>query len=281
MIGAAPSAGDPLWLPDPGKQYGFNTGTWCDTSNTIQKSPVLVGGQNTVLLICYGQSLLGNHNTDGYASVSALNQQFNINDGGVYVCANPMLGGTYNLTPGGPFTPVSPSSYLVRLGDKLIADGYCARVIIANVSVGGTAIAYWAPGGIFNPRLTVVAKRLAQQGLVPANLYKTFILQHQGENHDAVTPAAYAASTQSAIATITGSPGFASAKAFVALASWFLGTTDTNIRTGQTNAVNGTSIFQGPDLDTLDGTNRYDNIHFNATGCAAAANMWATILEAH
>jgi hypothetical protein len=203
MMGAASSQPDPFGLQSPGELQANVSGSWHDTAGRTQVSPALVGGQNTVLLICYGQSLIANADDDNaYSTVSSLSQQFCVDNGGVYVAANPNMGASYT-------TEATPkSSYLTRLGDKLIADGYCARVIVANVSVGGTLIADWASGGKFNARLRVVAQRLVKAGLVPANLYKTFILQHQGESWDAVTAAAYTASTLSAIGTITGASGF-------------------------------------------------------------------------
>lgn len=52
--------------------------------------------------------------------------------------------------------------------------------------------------------------------------------------------------------------------------------------TAQAAMVNGTTIFAGPDTDTLTGaTNRQASlVHFNATGADACATLWKTALDA-
>jgi hypothetical protein len=256
--------------------------TWRDTAGRTQVSPSLVSGQDTVLIFGYGQSLIANHDNDSYSSVSSLNQQFSVENGGIYVAANP--------NPGASWLVGSPNfaSYLTRLGDKLIADGYCARVITVNVAIGTSLTSEWASGGTLNPRLVVACKRLAAVGITQSNLFRTFIIHHQGESHDCITQsissATYTTQGNSAIATIRNN-GFSAAKAFVQLATFNAGfspTTDSDVRAGQFGMVDGVNTFQGYDLDTnIDVSERYDGTHLKSTAVIAVANGTAAILEAH
>lgn len=279
---------DPYTIPNI-SQFGLASLTadsFYGVGARTEVSTRLVDGQNTVLLICFGQSLLANHNQDSYVAGSNLNQQFCIRNGGIYVAANPHLGTSW--IPGRTYS----SSYVPRLAGKLITDGYCARVITANVAVGATDMNYWTPSGAFARLLTVLCRRLWAAGLTCSTVTKVHILVHQGENQDCrtrgLTSTQYRDEIRAAIGVITaytapdGSTPFAAAKAFVQVATMAGGTTHAATAAGQAAAPNGTSIFQGYDLDTYVSVgNRFDSTHLSEAGCILAANGTAAILESH
>lgn len=283
---------DPYVLPQF-EMFGLGNiliGPWNDPAGLTQKAPGITGGQNTVLLIALGQSLIANHDNDSYTPSNSLAHQFCYTNGGVYSlpASGPNMGGSW--------LPSSPNkmTYLTRIADKLITDGYCARTITANVAVGSTSSNNWKPGGNCNVLLSILCRRLWAGGYIPANLYRTFIIWHEGESQDCltlgITAAQYAANVTAALNTIfnyvapDASVPFANAKAFVQIATQGGGGIDVLTQGGQTLVPNGANIFQGYNLDAnIDNslTNRYDHLHLASPGCATAANGTAAILETH
>lgn len=231
-------------------------------------SPRLVIGQKTIALLGAGQSQLGNSIDGTYSIVnSGKVDNLNIFDGGTYVAADPLTGCS-GLTGG---------NLLTRVADKLITGGYCDRVIVAACAVGGTSINAWVSGGVLHEALLVALRRLAAVGLQPDAL-----LWQLGETDGAngMSQATFQANMNSLISQVQNQ-GF-NPKWFVARSTWNNGVTSAPIRAAQAAVVNNTTVFAGPDTDTLNATYRQaDNTHFTAaSGADAAATLWVNSLVA-
>ncbi len=227
------------------------------------------------MLVCWGQSNFGgfgNNSGGGYTPVSSKVDVFNWYDGGMYRAievGQPLVG-----TDGGFLTPGHYSSPVPRIADKLIAANACDRVILVLGAMGGTSTADWA-SGIHAGRLQRIINRMKAVGLVP-----TCLLRHQGEADPPLGTDrdTYAFRVRAEIQKFRDE-GF-TAPALVALATYHNGINTpgsgpvTEVRAGQALAVDGVTIFQGPDTDTLGAGYRSDGAHFNASGLDAHATLW-------
>ena len=238
-------------------------------SGRTQVHPAIVNGESTCVIVGFGDSTIANTINATYTATNAAKvQSLSIDNGGVYLAQDPQLGA---------FQFAGQGSLLARIGDKLISNGTYARVIFCLLGVNSAKIADWAAGGVLNYRIGLAAKRLLAVGLTP-----NFVLCQNGANDRAagVGRSAYALSQQNVIDTFR-SNGI-SCPFLVAQMSWDNGAVSSNILLAQSDVVNGTSVFAGPNLDALDNANRHDGVHFNATGRNAASDLWITrIGQAH
>lgn len=261
MIFAMPTLLDPSVPPEYPGQPGYRV-----IAGRTQYSPALASGQSTGVFVCAGQSLMSNFTNSGYTAASSLAQQMNVYDGGVYSCVDPAPGNDYT---GG--------SIIGRVADKLISGSVFSRVIMVPVAVGGTRSSAWDPnGGILWGRILSAFLRLKSAGLV-ANGFMWE--QGQSDVANGVTEATHAATLGRIMAgVIAVSP---TTKCFVAK-STFPGTdtggqTATQIRAACASVVNGTTIFAGPDSDTLGAGYRYDGTHFGTVGATDGADAHAAL----
>lgn len=233
----------------------------------IRENAAIVAGQATAVIVVSGQSVSANYAANLYTPTHTSVHNFNIYDGGVYQAKDPLLGCTG-----------TSGNWLGYLGDKLIVAGTFERVILVPISVGGTECARWAAGGDCNHRIVVVCKRLAAAGITPSAW-----LWSQGEVDVFLetTTASYQASLQSVIDTIRAQG--VDCPVFVNQETWRIGVTSDAIRAAQAAVVDhANGIWLGADFDTLDATYRQsDNIHFNDTGCDAAATLVQTAFAAY
>jgi hypothetical protein len=230
---------------------------------TQVQPPGPVGGQSTAVILALGQSNITNWHNAIYTPTNALVHQIYIYNGGVYSLADPVVG-----IDG----PPTQGTLLGRLGDKLINASKYARVVFVPIGVGGSSVTDWAVGGGLNHRIGVGVARAKSLGFT-----FTHIMWMQGEvdSVNAMPQATYTTNLNSVISTVTGLG--VTATFWIALETWENGGLPAGsaaIRAAQAAPVNGTTVKQGPDLDTLDGTNRWDLAHFNATGSDAAAGLW-------
>lgn len=243
-----------------------------DTAGYTQVDATLVGGQSTAVIVCVGQSNICNSGNATYTPANALNHHLCICNGGCYQAKSNLLG--CNTQPNGN------GNWIARLADKLITAGTYTRVILVPIGIGGTVISQWAAGGIFNHRIGVCNNRLTAAGLTA-----THVIWHQGESDEGAgtSQADYTTGLNSVISTFRTSSfnALKTAKFFPCKVSWFNGSTSAAIQAAQAAVVDNVTIFAGADSDSLDGTNRYDNTHFNATGQDAIAGLMKTIIQAH
>jgi hypothetical protein len=135
----------------------------------------------------------------------------------------------------------------------------------------------WQPGGYLYPRLQSIIKGLGKNGA-------RAVLWHQGEsdtgggtNAQTYLNKLSAIINQSRVdATYNLNWVVAKASYVSAAYSYFQGP----IRQAQTQIVNNTNIFAGPDTDDMLGAYRSaDGIHFSDSGLKEHGRRWAEILK--
>lgn len=241
-----------------------------DVTGRTEVNPALTSGETTGVFIIVGESTAANCVDSTYGAVlQAKNHNFCIYNGGCYRSAEPLLGTNISGF-------VFIGHWALKLADDLISGGKYARIILVPVAIGGTLASDWASttGAFPGHRAAVTANRLSSAGLTP-----TAILQILGANdcNAGTSQSSYAASQ--AIAIQNWRDAGVTCPYFVAKSTWFNGTVSAGIQAAQLAIVDGITIFAGPNCDAFDGTNRYDNTHWNATGRNAVANAWKTTIE--
>lgn len=234
-----------------------------------QRAITVNPAQKTLALIVAGQSNWTNITPSLYTPTnSSAVSQLNVYDGCFYPVSSSVLGSSFYQ---GSFGNGNVS---VRVADTLVTNGSFNQVLIANVAIGSTSAAQWATSQFTN-RIAVAMLRFSQNGITPATTGMTFgFLWGQGEAELALgtSQSAYTASLNTVMSAAT-SAGF-SGRFFICEETWINGSTYATVQAAQTGIVNGTTIFSGGNLDSLNATNRQgDNTHFNDTGAAAAATL--------
>lgn len=224
--------------------------------------------QKTLCLIAAGQSnYTGIIPTIYQPSSSSVIDQMNLCDGGSYnySASAPALGTQTYSGFGGNVIPRIAQNAVTAAFDK---------VVTVNCAIGGTLVEDWATGVLSNC-IPVAIKRLISRGYVPGATGLTFaVTWGQGETQTG-TALNYTSNfatmvSNAAAAGFTGS----SCRWFVNVETWLAGSTNATIAGAQASLPNGTNIFAGGNLDSLNATNRQaDNTHFNDTGAAAAATL--------
>lgn len=229
-------------------------------------------GIRNLVLISAGQS---NRQSEAPSAYTQTNpnaiDNFNIQDGAIYPYVDPALGTGYIATgiPTG-----GPGSVASRVADKFISGGQFDRVIAVPVAIGGSMVADWATGGRLANRLCVTMRRLAARGITPSTTNVTFGIEWgQGESENGVTSQATYTTLLNQVISNAAACGFVG-RWFVSIETWNAGNVWAPVQAAQTAIVNGTTIFQSANADSLNATNRVsDNIHFNDTGIAALATL--------
>jgi hypothetical protein len=245
-----------------------------DTNGKTMVSSVLNGGIRNCVLLVAGQSNVCNTGATTYVLTNAGKvDNFNLCDGATYSAIGPLLGCSAQSNNGVPFGR-HPAA---KLADLLVSANKFDRVIIASIGVGSSLAANWQSGAP-STRISAIAKRLAARSL-PV----TAILWGQGETDNAlaVTQAAHQASLSAIIAAFRAAGFGTNIPFFVALQTWIAGAPSAAIRAAQAAVVNhAQGVWQGPDADTLDNTNRLGGTDFSDAGVDAYAALWQTALGA-
>lgn len=258
------NAPDPFIMTELSGNLGY-----LDTSAKTLSSQSLNGGIRNCILLILGQSLVANNVTTAY-TITNTGKVDNLNpyNGAIYVQSDPSLGCSAPSTFGS-------GCFQGRLADKLINANLFDRVISANVSVNASSSADWV--NLYTNRMTTALSRLTARGMTP-----TAILWAQGvtDAANSVAQATYQSNVGSLITT-SRSAGY-SGPWFIELETYNLGSTNSTIRAAQTALVNhGSSIWQGPDSDTIgSGSRQAGSNHFTDTGSDTYAGLWLTALEA-
>lgn len=260
------SSSDPYIMPE---LPGYPSGNQNYSGRTqVDALPL---GANTAVIVLFGDSLSSNTVDTVFVPVEALNQNFNIYNGGLYTSAEPLLGCQTNSAD-----PTS-GCFFTRVADSLITGSVYTRVIIVPIAVGGSLFADWASTGAVNGRFAVTAARLTAAGLPPTAVY---CMLGANDSNAGVTQAAATNSLVDIISTIRT---LWTCPVFVARHSIFGLVASSAVQAAQ-NAVLDTPnrIYTGGDMDSLTaGGNYWDNTHFNATGAAAAAALAVAAITAH
>lgn len=219
----------------------------------------------TAAILIFGQSNGANSGAEPYTPKRAV-YNFNLFDGHCYVAKDPLLGCTE-----------SRGNVMTRMADMLIERDVFDSVLLAPISVGGSRIEEWTPGGVRHRRLQVALQRAKER-----NIAFTHLLWHQGESNsraDGDGPRYVACFRQIHTAIRRYGVG---APIFVAQATVCCSPLNEAIRTAQAEVVDPQlGIFAGPDTDTIGPEDRFDDCHMTASGLVKHAEMWTTILSAY
>lgn len=266
MIGVA-SAIDPYLLIPVDTVQGIKAAP-------AMRDPRLKAGERTGVFGIPGQSNATNITDAAYVPVNGAKiDNLDINDGGLYVAADPLLGCTTNLAVAGR------GNIFTRVADKLISAGVFDRVILIPVAVGGTPVASWVPGAL-GDRILVAARRARAVGLpITAFLW----MQGETDGVNGTSQATYAATLASVIAG-PRAEGF-NAPWFIGKCTYIVGTVYPAIQAAQAGIVNpAANIFAGANTDSLTGATYrqvIDDTHLNGTaGSDAASTLWTTAIDA-
>jgi hypothetical protein len=254
----------------PGYQHAIDSGVYLrgvDSSDIGARVAVArdeIGAPSVLLII--GQSNGGNH---GETRSTAYRAVFNFNffDGLCYQARDPLLGATGDC--GSPWC---------ILGDALIADGFARSILLCPLSVGGSTVAEWAPGGTYHHRMTYGIARLRQASFEPSH-----VLWHQGEA-DALY-GTRADNYAKAFRALVGSLRDLDIRApiYVAIASFFAipegyAANQAIIRRAQQSLISPQQgILPGPDTDLI--RDRFDGCHMGRAGLCEHAHMWRQSLR--
>lgn len=229
------------------------------------RSSRLVEGERTKIIVGLGQSNSANSENALYTPTNTAKiDNLNVYDGGIYSGADPLLGAGFYSAGG---------CWQTRLADKLISGAFCDRVILGPIGRGSTSVLDWTPGGFMYPSLAAVCRRFSALGLTISAF-----LWVQGEDDHGMAQDVYRDALMAMINS-TRADGFV-APWLIGKSTYTQGNTDANVRAACASVVNGTTIFAGADTDGLVGANRYDDVHFSATGANAAADLWASAVTA-
>lgn len=239
-----------------------------DAAGRTLVHPAVVPSERTAVIVIMGQSNSGNHCGTPRASTSSKVHNFNYLTGGMYVAADPLLGGTGTA-----------GAYGTYLGDKLISAGKYDRVVLATMAIGAAIATDFSASGPFAQNIKVMARRLGAVGLEP-----TMICYQQGESDNAEgTPAATITAALRSMVDVWRGEGV-TAPVFIALTSTWPGyTNNAQVRLGQTNSWSSElGIYAGPDTDTIGAGGRDSGgLHFNNTGSDQHAALWQSVIQAH
>lgn len=224
---------------------------------------------NWAVIVTLGQSNIASTALGTYTTVSPNAKMLNVYDGGVYACANPVLGASI------PIAGLGSNSANCQIADGLISSGVFPGVLIVALAIDGTSAANWN-GPQLSGKISAAWNRIISLGLRP-----TYILWHQGEQDVALnlnTPGpAYTASVQS-VAMQWRNLGY-TGNFIVALETLVSGVTDATIRAAQAATVSvPLCIVQGADWDTLTGANRNAGLHWTQLGATNAAALDVTVI---
>lgn len=239
-------------------------------------SPLLPGCSNTGTGIFIGTSTSDNVTNALYTPTNPTKIfTLSIDNGGVYVAKEPLIGG-YGSAATSPTTPAANGNFITELADTLVSNGVYDCFVAEVLGTNNAAMADWASGGQLFSRIRVSYKRAGAIGLS----VKFFAIQ-VGENDTVAgtSQASFTASLTSVINEIRAA-GFAGT-ILVSSTSYTGGTTSSNVTNAQAAAINnGSGIYAGPNTDSLNSANRWDNTHWNAAGESNLSGLWLTAISA-
>lgn len=248
------------------------------------RDPRLNAGERTAVFIAFGQSLAASFGGGPvYVPTHAAKiDQISIFDGGCYGYADPILGAQYSIKSGTLNTVGNGGSNWGRMADRLIDAGWCDRVIMIPIAVGGTSAAQWDPySNELYPRLAVASRRAKALGLTV-----TAVLSQIGEQDNWIqTQQAPWAGSMLNIINAQAAEGFTSPW-LIAKSTHYISQTVAGsvvspmVRAAVDSIVNGKNIMAGPDIDTLGDAYRYDLAHMNSSGLDASSDLWKTAIMA-
>lgn len=250
-----------------------------DTSGKapVARSTYLSAPSSTAVIITTGQSNIEPSAAGTYTTTQARSYNLNIYDGGVYPCANPVLG-AYALITGGV------NSVNCQIADGLITGATYSTVIVVPNAIGSTLCSDWV-SGVLQRRIVATMNRLLGALLTPALTpgLDLWILSHSGETDNvALTPRAPLATCYRNMAAAWASAGSGAARFFIATESLSSGSVSATVTGAQADAVASgcTTCRAGANWDSLTGgTNRVGGTHLTQAGAVAAAALDVAVIQ--
>lgn len=242
-----------------------------DTSDRTEVACAPMTGRTGVIVVI-GQSLSVNEAPTPYTPVNSGVHQLNIYDGKCYIAKDPLL----NVNVSGGSITDKRGTWMSRMADSLVGAGKFDRVVLVPMAVGNTRADQWASdtaAPFLKKNINVVALRLQNAGLACSA-----IMWGQGESDTSAgtSQAAYSAALGTVIAEFNRAmPG---CPILVSQQSYYYGATSSAVLAAQASMVNGTTVFAGPNFDSIPSTQRYDNTHLDDTGVATGASLGAAAL---
>lgn len=250
------------------------------TDGRVRVDPATINAPSTILLAFYGQSTNNNAVKGGMTTVAHGASIFNLSiahRGAVFQAVEPLLS-----------SDLLEAHHGMSLADQLIEGGHCARVVLINVSLGGSVMADWCPGGhatggsygtpdgVLSYRLGLAARCIANAGLDNLRVVNDWQIGEWDSDVVATTQGNYAGALDGVIAEMKQvglvKPGNV---LFVNLCTRITNASAdrTGIRTAQASVVDGDLVRLGGDIDTLGADYREDGTHFTQVGAAAQAAL--------
>lgn len=222
--------------------------------------------EKTAVLLLIGQSNAANY--QGQRHQSADDRVVNFSAGRCYRAASPLLGADGQM--GETWT---------LLGNKLIQSGLYRTVILIPAAVGGSSVDRWADGGDLNAMMKEVIRAALERCTI------TGVLWNQGAADFILgTPEdQYRADLKSLIDSIRAAG--VRAPFFITRSSqdsenWSEDNPVARAQASLTDSEHG--IFDGPNADhDVSWFDRYDGLHYGASGQEKYSDAWIPILRAH
>lgn len=251
-----------------------------DTTGKSLKLITINPSERTLLIYVLGQSLSTNLTTQVYNPTNSTKiDNYQTSTGLLYSASNPLLGTSWNGS-----VPTS-ANFNLQVADVLITNGIFDRVILVPLAVPGTSIYNWTNDNTgtestgYYRALCSAALKLQTQG-VSQNTpgVKVLVKWNQGESETSTTASDYVAGMHTLINSCST---LSNVKWMIAKETWLSGAINPTIQAAQTSMWNGTTIFQGEDMDSINNTGRQaDMTHLNAIGGSLAAGMGVTQITA-
>jgi hypothetical protein len=258
---------------DPASRYTFDKAGRLASDDQKFAIPCPRQTDRTAVLLLFGQSNAGNHGGQRFHSEHG-DKVVNFFNGQCFAAASPLLG-----------SDGTRGEYWTQLGNLLIDDGAYDQVVLAPVSISGSQISRWSPGGDLNGIMVGTATQLRQNnyhitqaiwdqgemdyviGTSEITYYREFI-SLVGSLRDQVTAPIFVTVASKCLEAENGGTRYHSADNPIARAQLALPITQKGIKTG----VNTDAL-----LDSFD---RYDDCHISASGSHKTAKAWAALIEA-
>lgn len=210
-------------------------------------------GQNVMVALVLGQSNAANYSN---RRSRAGKNVFNYYSGHCYAASDPLLG----ASGGG-------GSLWTKFGDIIIQEKLYKRVVLINLSMGGSTVRRWGPGGKLFGSVEKVVNELKENGIS-----FTHVFWHQGESdcRYSTTSSQY---RERFLSLLEGLRGLGiEAPVYVAKVSKNPRACEV-LHRAQGDLVNpDKGIMSGPDIDSIE--SRYDGVHLSYRGIQEAARLW-------
>lgn len=281
---------DPYILRPPVIAGAFNVVNHGTSAVTLRALQTVNPAVRNLILIGAGQSNMANSpQASPYVPTNtAVIDQLNIDDGGIYNAADPLLGTSINNYPA-----LGGGNPLLRIADAEITAGNFDHALVASVAIDGSPVADWDPttNGVISDRLPVLFGRLASKGIVAGTNVTVVVLWGQGETDTdrGTAQAAYFNALSNVISASRTAAGY-NVMWLVAEQTYSTGVISTAVQNAQLAIVNHpANIWAGPNADAIIGTTcggltcRPDNLHFGNNGMpvyVGAASGWQAALHA-